>query len=190
MTSAAMECVQTPEFAAPIPALPDRLLQVAGLWSAAQGATLHRLGALVINDGAFFARLESTASTTTKTLERFARFLIDPGNWPQGDVPAEVCRFAHAVGISGGACPALADDASEDSGSDNDFAMPGLSPIPGDGISGRPPELAAAAPGGPAAALTAQAYPPVAGAAAGEFQGGAGLHAPQSGTEGQQNHVA
>lgn len=78
----------------------DRLRSAATLWADAHGATLARLGRTVINDGGFFARLESPgASTTTATLERFARFLGDGANWPDGVVPAEVGAFVHITGV-------------------------------------------------------------------------------------------
>ena len=82
--------------------LVDRLRQVAHLWVAANEArSLARLGKTVVNDGGFFTRLESAAQgTTTATLEKFAVFLGDPGNWPEGNVPQEAVDLAHRVGIS------------------------------------------------------------------------------------------
>lgn len=85
------------------PTLPliDRLVLVAARWAAAHEATLARLGREVVNDGGFFGRLEAPgANTTTATLEKFARFLAEPGNWPGGTVPGEAHRFAHIMGIS------------------------------------------------------------------------------------------
>ena len=85
------------------PTLPllDRLRVCAVLWSEATDAKLARLGREVVNDGGFFARLESPgASTTTATLEKFARFLLDPANWPDAVVPGEVAAFGHVTGIS------------------------------------------------------------------------------------------
>ena len=84
------------------PTLPllDRLRVCAALWSEATDAKLARLGREVVNDGGFFARLESPgASTTTATLEKFARFLIDPANWPDAKVPGDVVAFGHVTGI-------------------------------------------------------------------------------------------
>lgn len=90
--------------------LSDLLCRVAALWVAADPtgrATLARLGRRVVNDTSFFARLENPgASTTTTTLERFARFLHDAANWPGGVVPVEACELAHRVGVSA-APPAL-----------------------------------------------------------------------------------
>ena len=81
--------------------LPDRLMDCAAIWVRANSATLARLGRLVVNDGGFFTRIEQpSASTTTATLERFARFLTDRANWPEGGVPDEVRAFAHVVGIT------------------------------------------------------------------------------------------
>lgn len=81
--------------------LVDRLRQVSQLWAEAHEASLARLGKVVVNDGGFFTRLETQVQgTTTATLEKFARFLGDPGNWPEGVVPQEAIDLAHRVGIS------------------------------------------------------------------------------------------
>lgn len=86
--------------------LVDRLRLSADLWADANSASLARLGRLVVNDGGFFTRLETQVQgTTTASLEKFARFLVDASNWPEGqDVPAEVIAFGHAVGVSA-PCP-------------------------------------------------------------------------------------
>ena len=84
----------------PIPIL-DRLLAAAKAWCAANDATLPRLGKRVVRDTSFFNRIEqSNASTTTATLTRFAAFLSDGGNWPDGRVPQIALDFAHVVGVS------------------------------------------------------------------------------------------
>lgn len=81
--------------------LVERLKQVSALWVAATGRSLGALATIVANHGSFFERLDSPgAGTTTPTLEKFARFLLAPDNWPEAQVPLEVARFAHAVGIS------------------------------------------------------------------------------------------
>lgn len=81
--------------------LVERLRQVSQLWVTAQDASLSRLGKSVVNDGGFFTRLETQVQgTTTATLEKFAAFLGDPGNWPDGAVPQEALDLAHRVGIS------------------------------------------------------------------------------------------
>lgn len=97
----------------PLP-LVERLRKCAQLWADASEATLARLGRTVINDGGFFARVEETGSTTTGTIERFAVWLIDPANWPQGEVPQEVREFGHVTGVS-----APVGDASAGNGSGN-----------------------------------------------------------------------
>lgn len=58
------------------------------------------LGRTVVNDGGYFGMVEASNSTRTATLEKFARFLADPVNWPNLAVPAEVIAFAHVVGVS------------------------------------------------------------------------------------------
>lgn len=87
-----------------IPSLIDRLRSLAGQWAAAQEppAPLARLGRLVINDGGFFARIDTPGATTTvATIERFARWLAEAGNWPEGvEVPDEARAFAHVVGVT------------------------------------------------------------------------------------------
>lgn len=85
------------------PSLPlvDRLQLVAAQWAAAHepAASLSRLGKAAVGDGAFFDRLGERGPTTS-TLERFARFLADPANWPGGTVPEEAAAFAHVTGVS------------------------------------------------------------------------------------------
>lgn len=85
------------------PALPltDLLCAAGAIWAERSDATLAKLGKLVVNDTSFFARFDNPrASTTTATLEKFAAFLGDPGNWPDGAVPQEAVDLAHRVGIS------------------------------------------------------------------------------------------
>lgn len=89
------------------PSLIDRLRECAQLWAAANEASLARLGRTVVNDGGFFSRIDQpSASTTTATLERFARFLSDEGNWPGGQVPPDVVAFAHVNGVTAPAAAA------------------------------------------------------------------------------------
>lgn len=84
----------------PIPLL-DRLIACSQLWSAATGRSLGALASVVVNHGSFFERLGGAgASTTTATLEKFARFLGDAGNWPDGDVPSDVLAFVHVTGVT------------------------------------------------------------------------------------------
>jgi hypothetical protein len=86
--------------------LKSRLVSAARLWAAAQEpeAPLSRLGKKVAGDAGFFTRIESPAATLTiATLERFAQFLVAAEHWPDGEVPDEVCQFAHVVGGSGAA---------------------------------------------------------------------------------------
>jgi hypothetical protein len=80
--------------------LVDHLRQAARIWVAAHDASLARLGKSVVNDGGFFTRLETQVQgTTTATLEKFAAFLTDTGNWPDGAVPQEAIDLAHRVGV-------------------------------------------------------------------------------------------
>lgn len=81
--------------------LVDHLRHAAHIWAGAHDASLARLGKFVVNDGGFFTRLETQVQgTTTATLEKFAVFLNDAGNWPDGAVPKEAIDLAHRVGIS------------------------------------------------------------------------------------------
>lgn len=80
--------------------LVERLKAAAQQWVDAHGASLARLGRAVMNDGGFFSRIDGNPVTTTATLERFARFLGDAANWPNGDVPGEVAAFVHVTGVS------------------------------------------------------------------------------------------
>lgn len=95
------------------PRLIDRLRCCADIWVASNAASLARLGRAVLNDSSYFNRTESPQGTTTATLEKFARFLGDGGNWPDGAVPREVCEFVHVVGVSSEACAAAPDASSQ-----------------------------------------------------------------------------
>jgi hypothetical protein len=80
--------------------LVERLKAAAQAWVDANDASLARLGRLVMNDNGFFSRIDSNPVTTTATLERFARYLADAENWPEGKVPAEVGAFLHVTGVT------------------------------------------------------------------------------------------
>ena len=100
----------------------DRLNECATLWVDATGGTLARLGREVVNDGGYFARIGDTgASTTTATLEKFARYLGDPANWPAGKdgggcVPEQITAFAHVTGVTAPATPVATGQIGELSG--------------------------------------------------------------------------
>ena len=80
--------------------LEDRLNSCAMRWAEAHGATSARLGRLVANDTSFFTRLARPgASTTIAMASRFAGFLIEAENWPDGAVPQEARDFAHVIGV-------------------------------------------------------------------------------------------
>lgn len=78
----------------------ERLKAAAQQWVEANDASLARLGRAVMNDNGFFSRIDGNPVTTTATLERFARFLGDAANWPEGIVPEEVRAFVHVTGVS------------------------------------------------------------------------------------------
>lgn len=84
--------------------LVDALMECAELWCVAhtpEPAPLARLGRLAVGDGGFFTRLPTQSKgATTDTLERFARFLLDPANWPDGRVVPHAREFAHRLGVS------------------------------------------------------------------------------------------
>lgn len=89
--------------------LKSRLIEASDAWSAAwavaEGAEVPptRLAKRVMDDGKFFDRLaESRKGPTTDTLEKFARYLGDPANWPNGEVAEAARAFAHVTGVSVG----------------------------------------------------------------------------------------
>lgn len=104
--------------------LEDRLRIACASWCAANDAKPGRLGRLAINDGGFFTRLENNpgASTTTTTLTRFAEFLADPANWPDGLVAEEAQALAHVVGVSGPATPLSPCKSTDDTPTQRDAA--------------------------------------------------------------------
>ena len=82
--------------------LRDRLLAAAQSWSAATGRSLGALSSVVVDDGKTFARLADPArGVTDATLEKFAAFLADPANWPEGQVATEAVALAHVTGVGG-----------------------------------------------------------------------------------------
>lgn len=89
----------------PTPDLKSRLVQCAEAWAAAhardgQPAPLSRLGKAVAGDANFFERVAAGGGVNVATLEKFARHLADPANWPGGEVPEEARAFAHVTGVS------------------------------------------------------------------------------------------
>lgn len=81
--------------------LTERLVTASECWTAACDATLARLGKIVANDTAFFTNLaKMRRGPSTDTLEKFARFLSDAANWPDGKVAEEAKALAHVVGVS------------------------------------------------------------------------------------------
>lgn len=80
--------------------LTERLVAASDCWATSQDATLARLGKAVVNDTAFFTNLaRMRRGPSTDTLEKFARFLADPANWPDGSVADEAKALAHVTGV-------------------------------------------------------------------------------------------
>ncbi len=103
--------------------LKSRLFQAARNWCAAQGddVPLSRIGKRVAGDANFFLRLEAPEATLqVATLEKFGRFLTDAANWPDEQVPYDICEFAHAIGISSDACVVYSGQPDEMSGAQVD----------------------------------------------------------------------
>lgn len=82
-----------------MPDLRSKLKAAQEAWCKAHDAPASRLGKLVASDAAFFDRVEgrNVLPCTVATLEKFARFLVDPVNWPEGKVADEAKALAHAV---------------------------------------------------------------------------------------------
>lgn len=86
--------------------LKSRLALAAEAWArahadeAGEPAPLSRLSKPLAGDGKFFDNLPAMRrGPSTDTLEKFARFLADPANWPDGKVAAEAAALAHVVGV-------------------------------------------------------------------------------------------
>lgn len=115
------------------PSLTDRLRAAAGQWVSANEASLARLGRLVVNDGAFFTKLDTMPrGPSTDTLEKFARFLADPANWPDGAVAEEARALAHVVGVSLPDAAGSAGNPDDLSGALRDDASTGSAPPQGE----------------------------------------------------------
>lgn len=83
------------------PTLIERLQRCAMLWTDAHAAVPGRIGRVVVNDAGVLPRISQPgASVTTATLEKFAAYLADPANWPEGSVPQEAIDLAHVVGVT------------------------------------------------------------------------------------------
>lgn len=84
------------------PDLKSRLIACAEIWCQAHGAPLTRLAKLVTSDARRLDRVADGNGLNVDTLEKFARYLIDPANWPEGvAVPEAVAAFGQVVGV----CP-------------------------------------------------------------------------------------
>lgn len=91
---------------------------MADLWAARTDRSTGALSSVVTNNGRSLERLRDPAnSVTDATLEKFARFLVDPANWPDGSVPQEAVDLAHRVGVTpdgASLSPGIADDLSRE----------------------------------------------------------------------------
>ena len=85
-----------------MPDLRSKLKSAADAWCKAHDAPASRLGKAVAADAAFFDRVEGrdVLPCTVATLEKFARYLADPVNWPEGQVADEAKALAHVVGVT------------------------------------------------------------------------------------------
>lgn len=79
--------------------------QLAALWSAATGRTSVALGASVVNDGKFMARVRGGTKPTTETFEKFLAFFRDGANWPDNVIPlaaADLLERLENIAVEGG----------------------------------------------------------------------------------------
>lgn len=86
--------------AEPLLDLKSRLITCSQAWANAHDAPLTRIAKRVTGDAKFFDRLAAGAGFNIGTLEKFATELVDPANWPDGEVPEQVLTFGHAVGVT------------------------------------------------------------------------------------------
>lgn len=81
--------------------LRDRLLLAADAWCAATGRSVGALSSVVANHAQTLQRLRDPSNNVTDaTIEKFAAFLSDPANWPEGAVSQEAIDLAHRVGVT------------------------------------------------------------------------------------------
>ena len=106
-----------------MPDLRSKLQAAASAWCEAHNAPHSRLGKAVAADAAFFDRVEGrdVLPCTVATLTKFARFLADPVNWPEGKVADEAKGLAHVVGVTAPA-PSLSAGQSVDASSEREQA--------------------------------------------------------------------
>lgn len=77
----------------------DRILALAEFWAAARGhSSTSRLSTIVANDGGLLKRIGDGGNTTVATLDKFASFLREPVNWPEGLIPVEAEGLLDAIG--------------------------------------------------------------------------------------------
>ncbi|KLE32438.1 hypothetical protein [Aurantiacibacter luteus] len=95
----------------------DLLNACADTWAQANMTTLAQLSLRVTGgNNRFFRDLAAGSDPGVGRVERFARFLHDPANWPEGLVPEVACELAHRVGVSGAALSAATGQAVDLSG--------------------------------------------------------------------------
>ena len=81
--------------------LRSKLKAAANAWCSAHDAPASRLGKAVASDAAFFDRVEerSVLPCTVATLEKFARYLAAPENWPDRSVDPTAIALSESVGV-------------------------------------------------------------------------------------------
>jgi hypothetical protein len=68
-----------------------QLKELAGLYAAAHGTTIHIVAKRALNDNTFFTRIDDGNTTTLRRCEKFYRWLSD--NWPSDkEWPAQIVR--------------------------------------------------------------------------------------------------
>jgi hypothetical protein len=62
------------------------------------GKSLSRVATIVVNNGAFFARLREGKPFLVHNLERFADWFRRPQNWPEGCIPHAAVEALTSMG--------------------------------------------------------------------------------------------
>lgn len=71
----------------------ERLQKLTETWCAATGKSAATLSSKVVNDGKFFARIDSSRTCSVASWERFLAYFREPANWPDVFIPADAAAL-------------------------------------------------------------------------------------------------
>jgi hypothetical protein len=70
-------------------------------WVVATQGSYSTLSRKVWNNGSIFRRLAAGGDLTLASFSDFIRFMLEPENWPGGEVPADVLARCRSIDLTG-----------------------------------------------------------------------------------------